>query len=200
MCLLFETIRIENSLPLNLEWHELRMRRSRKELWGMDGNFMIGNMVTIPDEMKAGLIRCNVVYGKTIEKVVFKEYRKHPVRTLRMVDCGDLDYHLKYYDRRRIEILYSQRGNCDEILMVKEGLITDTSISNVIFFDGKHWLTPHRPLLNGTCRQRLLKEGVIHEAEIRIEDLGKYKGLKLINSLRIPREENLISLCAMTGL
>ena len=54
----------------------------------------------------------------------------------------------------------------------------------LFFFDGNDWLTPDLPLLKGTCRARLLEQGVIREAELGVEDLNRFKGLKLINALR----------------
>jgi len=39
-------------------------------------------------------------------------------------------------------------------------------------------------LLKGTCRARLLDQGSIKEAAMEVEDLKKFKGLKLINALR----------------
>ena len=52
------------------------------------------------------------------------------------------------------------RGACDEILIIKDGHITDTSISNIVFRlpDG-WWLTPFTPLLKGIMRTYLLESG-----------------------------------------
>jgi 4-amino-4-deoxychorismate lyase len=192
MCLLFETIRIENGILLNREWHERRMGISRKELWGLDDPVRLDEIVELPSAMKTGIIRCNVTYEKTMQSVSFSRYLKKPVRTLKLVECGDLDYHLKYSNRSLIDDLFGKRTGCDEIILLKDGHFTDTSISNIIFFDGSRWYTPHKPLLNGTCRQRLLSEGSIHEAEITVSDLRKFKGLKMINALRFPDDEEMI--------
>ena len=83
-----------------------------------------------------------------------------------------------------MEELFAQRGNCDDVLIVKKEKITDSSYANVVFFDGKDWCTPKDPLLKGTCRARLLDQGRIKEAALGVEDLKKFQGLKLINALR----------------
>ena len=88
--------------------------------------------------------------------------------------------------------LLSEKEDCDEIIIVKDGLITETSISNLVFFDGNQWYTPDNPLLKGTCRQRLLEEKKIRETEIRVEALYKFKGFELINTMRDPEEEEMI--------
>lgn len=65
-------------------------------------------------------------------------------------------------------------------------------MSNLIFFDGRDWVTPANPLLKGTCRNRLLAEGSITGREIAPGDLVNYLGCKLINAMREPEEEELI--------
>ena len=66
---------------------------------------------------------------------------------------------------------------------MKNGLITDTSYANIVFWDGQNWLTPSTPLLAGTKRARLLHESKIKEAEIRVDDLIKYEKARIINAL-----------------
>jgi 4-amino-4-deoxychorismate lyase len=79
--------------------------------------------------------------------------------------------------------LFTQRQNHDDILIVKNGLITDTSYSNVAFFDGQLWFTPHQPLLPGTARARLLHEGCLQEAKITLTDLHRFEKCSLINAM-----------------
>jgi 4-amino-4-deoxychorismate lyase len=192
MCLLFETIRIYNGHPMYAEWHEERMNQSRRELWNLHEPLLLSAINIVPEEWKTGLVKCNVNYGPQMESITFKTYKKRPVHSLKLLECNDIDYHVKKSDRSILNDLFSRKGNCDEIVIIKNGFITDTSISNLIFFDGKNWFTPKMPLLNGTCRQRLLKEGEISEMEIRVKDLWRFSGLKLINSMRFPEEEVMI--------
>ena len=101
-----------------------------------------------------------------------------------MVSADDLDYTYKYSKREKLESLFALRGACDDVLIVRKGLITDSSYANVVFFDGGQWWTPKVPLLEGTCRARLLADGQIKAAALRVEDVKPFKGLKLINALR----------------
>jgi 4-amino-4-deoxychorismate lyase len=89
------------------------------------------------------------------------------VNSLKLVDvCSDFDYHLKFADRSALNSLRELRGDCDEILIVKNGYITDTSYSNVVFTDGQHFVAPSTFLLPGTMRASLLNWGLITEATI----------------------------------
>jgi 4-amino-4-deoxychorismate lyase len=141
-----------------------------------------------------------VVYGKEIIEISYKRYDKRPIRSLRLVSNDSLDYHVKYFDRAGLEALFAMRGDCDEIIIVKDGLITDTSISNLIFYNGVKWYTPAYPLLKGTCRDRLIFEGKIIPVDIRPEDLQKYQGCKLINAMREMEEEEMIPIGRIEGM
>jgi len=44
----------------------------------------------------------------------------------------------------------------DEVVFIKNGMVTDCSIGNLLFFDGHEWITPYIPLLKGTQRAFLL--------------------------------------------
>jgi hypothetical protein len=43
-----------------------------------------------------------------------------------------------------------QRGNADEIIIVRNGLLSDTSYSNIALFDGTMWVTPKTHLSTDT--------------------------------------------------
>jgi 4-amino-4-deoxychorismate lyase len=189
---LYETIRIANGVPQFLEWHEKRMMQARKELWHIKDPVNLKEVVYADKDFSSGIVRCNVIYGPDIRAISFRKYEKKPIRSLRLVTDDTIDYHLKYRDRSMLDSLLEKRGDADDIIIVKGGLITDTSMSNLIFRDGKEWFTPAEPLLKGTTRERLLSEGKIAERKIGPNDLGQYEGCKLINAMRLPEEEELI--------
>ena len=115
-----------------------------------------------------------------------------------MVECNSIDYHLKYSDRSLLDSLFMLRGGSDDVIIVKNGLITDTLISNLIFLEGKDWYTPASPLLKGTCRNRLLAEGRLKEQDIRPADIRNFTGCKLISAMRDPGEYELIPATEIT--
>jgi 4-amino-4-deoxychorismate lyase len=92
-------------------------------------------------------------------------YRPAVVRTLKVVHADDIDYSLKYLDRTCLTGLID-RGVADDVLIVKNGFVTDTSYSNIVFTDGLRWIMPDTPLLRGTMREKLLIEGTIREKKI----------------------------------
>ena len=198
MCLLFETIRIVNGVAEYLHWHNQRMNQAGRVSWGVDIPLITAATINVSPEYSVGLVRCNIHYKRDMQVVSFKKYEERIIRSLKMVEGNDVDYHLKYADRSALASLFSKRGTADEIIIVKNGLITDTSMSNLIFFDGKNWVTPAHPLLKGTCRERLLAEGWLIEQDIHPGDLNKFMGCKLINAMRYPGDEELIQVSEIT--
>ncbi len=75
-----------------------------------------------------------------------------------------------------------------DILIVKNGLITDTSYSNIILYDGKEWFAPKSFILNGVKRQFLLNTGKIKEIKIALEDLKNFEKISLINAMLEPQD------------
>ena len=71
----------------------------------------------------------------------------------------------------------------DEVIIEKEGYLTDITIANIAFYDGEQWFTPENPLLKGTMRAKLIDEGFLHKREIRKKDLDNYTQVALINAM-----------------
>ena len=184
MCRFIETIRVENGRALSLPYHQKRVNESLLLTGG--GNVrlslagLLGNLPTTEGVFKARIVYDNT--GKVLEQSL-SPYTPKKVRTLRLVDCDDIDYSLKYADRTRLNALAARAGSADEIIIVRHGKLTDTSYSNIALYDGENWFTPQYPLLRGTMRQRLLDEGVIQEADITPADLGRYRQVSLINAM-----------------
>ena len=78
-------------------------------------------------------------------------------------------------DRTEINKLYHQKGNFDDILIVKNNLITYTSICNIVLYDGTKYYTPALPLLKGTMRQCLIDKRIIFEDEINLNNIKLFK-------------------------
>jgi 4-amino-4-deoxychorismate lyase len=182
MCRLLETIRCENGVLQNLTWHQARLDYARKMLFKSFRRFNLEDLV-VPEEFKSGLFKCRVIYAEDLENVEFLPYQLPKIESLKMVVNDEIDYHHKFADRSKIQKLFEKRGLADDILIVKNGLISDTSYANILFFDGENWLTPSKPLLQGTQRAKLLSEMKIIPANITPADLLKYSKARLINAM-----------------
>ena len=180
--LLIETIRTCNRRLENIAQHNERMNRSRWELFGAAEKIDLNEVIKIPVGLPSAVHKCRVLYGSDIQQVEFVPYQHKKINSFQLVTADDLEYSYKYADRSRLRSLL-HNSMADEIIIVKNGLVTDSSFANLCFFDGEKWLTPSAPLLPGTMRAKLLAEGKIHEADIRPTDLRLFKKIKLINAM-----------------
>ncbi|GAA5220726.1 hypothetical protein GCM10025777_13560 [Membranihabitans marinus] len=140
------------------------------------------NEIKIPSNLPPSLFKCRVVYSNKIETIEFIPYEIRTIHSFECVEDKGIDYRFKRCDRSALNTLKAS-SHCDEIIIIREGLVTDSSYANLAFYDGDHWYTPDSPLLPGTCRARLLNEKTIKSTRIRVEDLKKYKEFKLINAM-----------------
>ncbi len=171
-----ETIKILDGVILHLDYHQERLNRALDS----SDRYELQKIINPPAK---GLYRCRITYNTQDMKIEYLKYTKRSVEHLKLVTNDKILYDKKYANRDLLNTLFSLREKCDDILIIKNGLVTDTSISNIAFFDGKTWITPKRPLLKGTCRARLLNEHKIVEKDIKVEDIKRYKKIALMNAM-----------------
>jgi 4-amino-4-deoxychorismate lyase len=174
---------VVNGKLINLKWHQNRFEASYFKFYKELTNIKLNKVIQVPDEHSNGLVKLRFLYNKTDCFCQFDTYEKKSIKTLKLVENNDINYSLKFVDRSKLQELLKQKDKADEILIVKNGLITDTSFTNIAFFDGSQWFTPQFPLLHGTARARLLFEKKIIAKSIRMEDLSSYQYFKLFNAM-----------------
>ncbi|MBP6065102.1 aminotransferase class IV family protein [Bacteroides sp.] len=191
MCRFIETIRVEKGRPLHVEYHNQRMNDTRLAFWPEAKVLTLTDYLLPPGHSE--VMKCRVIYSEGVEEVTYTPYTIRPVQSLCLVCSNTLDYAFKSANRDAINQLYQQKGVKDDVLIVKNGLITDTSIANVAFFDGANWFTPKNPILKGTQRAQLLQRGIIQEKEITVEQLYSFSQISIFNAM-IPFQTILIDI------
>lgn len=185
MSRLIESICIFNGEIRNLPEHQIRMNRARKELFGLEDECSLQPIIQSELAKRnygKGKFKCRILYQQEIEFMEILPYQIQPLHSFRLVEASEIDYSYKWENRTSLIQLKNSVLE-DEIILVKNGRITDTSYSNLVFFDGENWITPAYPLLNGTMRQALLKQKKIAEEEINPKDLNRFFSFKLINAM-----------------
>lgn len=194
MSQLLETLKCKDGILYNLDWHNSRFNKARKEYFGLSTKMNLVNFIKIPHSFKNGLFRCRISYSTSIENIEFipHEYRK--IESIKLVVDNAIDYHLKFADRQKLQNLFEQREDCDDIIILKNGRITDSFNANLVFFDGQKWWTSDTPLLPGTQRARLIDEGKIEVCVITPISLSRYKKIGFINALQDLEEMPIIDI------
>lgn len=181
---LLETIQVRDGKPINIDYHSARFNLARAELFGISAPLDLSEFIQIPKDCLSGIFRCRLIYEQNIEEIGFSPYQFKPIQSLKIVEAPDTDYAYKWADRQVFKDLLHQNSDADEIIISKNGSITDCTFANLAFWDGKKWFTPGTPLLKGTKRAKLLEDGKIAETEINVSDVKKFQKVCLINSFR----------------
>jgi 4-amino-4-deoxychorismate lyase len=176
-----ESIRFEKGSYQLLEFHQERINATYRKFFPLTIPFHLAAHLPKLDFEKT--YKVSVVYSNDSIDIEFAEYLKRKVTSLRIIEEDKVDYSFKFEARTKIEQLYVKRHNADDIIIIKKGLVTDSSYANLVFWDGNLWYTPKSHLLNGVKRQYYLRTGLISEKEITLKTLFDYKKVSLINSM-----------------
>ena len=185
-----ETIKLSDGCVFHLAYHQERVCNTFLHFFPNEKVLSLSDMIEKVALPTQGKHKIRIVYGSEHPSVEVLPYQIRPIATIKCVEADFLDYSYKFLDRTFLNTLKESAGT-DEVIFVKNGKVTDSSYANIIFFDGKQWLTPSTFLLNGTCRQRLLNEGKITEAPIHYTDIHNFEQIGFINAMLDMGEFNL---------
>lgn len=185
-----ETIRVENGVAFLLERHQQRMERTFEA-------FQKDNLIDLKEVFHSleipsdGLFKWRLLYdlnGDFSSELL--SYQVLKFKDFQLVNDDNVNYHFKFEDRAALNQLKAQ-AEAQEIIIVRQGKITDTSFSNLLFKKGEHWVTPKSFLLNGVQRQYLLAENKIEEVEITLNNIIGFSHFQLINAMNRMNERTI---------
>jgi 4-amino-4-deoxychorismate lyase len=183
MSLLIESIKVWNGRLCHLPYHEMRANRSRRELLGVHEPVRWADHIVVPDSCRKGLFKCRVVFGHSIEEICFTPYKTRKIQSLKLVYTSGVKYSHKLLERQELDVLWAQRQDCDEIIIVNDDLLTDAYYYNLVFQKGNTWITPDTPLLEGVRRQLLLDKNQLITQKLCVGDIRSMDKVHLINAL-----------------
>ena len=177
-----ETIKIFDGEVFHMDYHQKRYESVLKDFSIVE----IKDLKSFINPPKSGLYRCRLTYDLSSSnqniKVQYIKYKKKDVKTLKIIN-NNIEYKYKSTCRDELDKLYKLRDNCDDIIIIKDSLVRDTSIANIAFYTGSEWITPKNPLLKGTTRQRFIDESKLIEVDINEQDIRKFKKVALLNAM-----------------
>jgi len=175
MSYFFETIKCEDFEVFHLHYHNQRIANT------IGLNINLQEYIYPPTN---DLLRAKVIYTQEgIKKIDYFKYIPKDIKIFKIIEDDTIEYKYKYLNRDNIENLSTKLGIADELLIIKNGLLSDTTIANIALFQEGRWFTPKIPLLQGTTRARLLEEKVIYEATLTIDDLKKSSKIAIMNAM-----------------
>ncbi len=181
--LLIESICIKNQQVQLLEYHNQRANMARSALYKKAEMLDLGKVIDVA-EAKESIVKCRIVYGDKIESVAYQPYELRPIRSLKVIEIDDTwNYDHKYLDRDQLDVYFSQRGSADDMIMIQNGLVTDSYYGNLAFLKNGMWYTPEKPLLKGTKRARLIDQEQIIQQHITQEQITSYESVRIFNAM-----------------
>lgn len=176
-----EAIKLKEGKLYNLPYHQARLDRTQVRFGGE--KIILSDILSdIPDNAKTGFFKCRVEYGRYLNKIEFIPYSYRKIKEVCLVTDNSIDYSFKYTDRKKLNKLLDQSG-CDDIIIVKQELITDAHSSNLVFRSSEGLFTPSSCLLKGTKRQQLIDQNIITERRITVNDINSYSHVYFINAM-----------------
>ena len=183
MCRFIETIKVVDGKIMNLERHVQRVMETAKHFQYNELHIDRERLESIA-KASVGISKLRFIYDCTgIHDITCTPYMMRRISQLLLADGNAIDYRFKYEDRTMLDSMKRNSGKETEMLIVKDGFITDTTYTNVAFNDGKQWLTPRKPLLAGTKRALLIEKGLITEHDIKPSDINNYHSIALFNAM-----------------
>lgn len=183
MIKLVESIRILNGRVSLLKYHEDRCNLSRKNLFAETKQLKFSGKIIIPANYQKGLVKCRLIYGKDIEDISFQHYIIRKINKIKIIYNDSISYQYKYLDRKELDDLFKLKMECDEVMIVKNGLITDAYYYNFVFQKGKEYFTPKVPLLEGVRMTNLILNKRIIKKDIFATEIHKFDTIHLINAM-----------------
>jgi 4-amino-4-deoxychorismate lyase len=175
-----ESICLHNGRYKNLLLHQERVNKTFAQFFKGTNPFSLTSI--LPNIDLDGTYKVRIVYDSDCEDLEFIEYKKRKIETIEIVESKKFSYTFKFDDRRKIDKLIKS-SNADDIIILMDGEIKDSSYANLAFWNGEDWITPANPLLEGVRRAQLLAEGKIQKAPIHVSDLDGFEKVSLINAM-----------------
>jgi 4-amino-4-deoxychorismate lyase len=177
-----ESIKVEDQEIFLLDLHQKRVNQTFAH-FGKEGSIDLAKIYKNLQHDEDGLFKLRISYD--LDKKVRTQmipYAIPEIHSFQLVENNSFDYSFKFEDRKELEKM-KMKSKAEEIIIVKNNHITDTSFSNLLFLKGKDWFTPTSYLLNGVQRQNLLKHKKIKETEITLQNIKQFTHFQLINAL-----------------
>jgi 4-amino-4-deoxychorismate lyase len=175
-----ESIKIENQKIFNLALHQKRVNEIFKN-FGKKNYLDLDKLFKDLEHDEDGLYKLRIVYDLNSKFTLnLIPYAYSEITQISLVENNTLSYSFKFEDRKIFETM-KNKAKSEEIIIVKNNHITDSSYANLLFLKDKKWFTPTTYLLNGVQRQNLLNAKKVKETEINLQNLKEFSHFQLIN-------------------
>ncbi len=177
-----ESIKVEDQKIFLKELHQKRMNDTFSH-YGKVCTIDIFSLFLDLEHDENGLYKFRIEYDLENQfNTQLIPYATSELDDFELVIDNEINYSFKSGDRTQLQKL-KDKSHADEVIIVKNNQITDTSYSNLLFLKDKTWFTSKSYLLNGVMRQNLLQLKKIKETEITLDNIKEFTHFQMINAL-----------------
>ncbi len=195
MTRLIESIRIYNGCAELLARHQQRVKSAYLHIFNSTSPLALNKIIALSPPPGSGLYKLRVEYEENSFEMEYIPYSTPEFRGYRLVNIpSDFDYRFKYADRALFDLITRETEPGMLPILVRDGMITDSTFTNLVFRKGDTLFTPITPLLKGVQISKLIDDGsvkpsIIAQADIKLYDeiiptnamnpLGEMRGIML---------------------
>ncbi len=186
MSLFFESILVRNGIPKHLHYHQNRVNRTYRDFYAAPPALDLESEWSMPDrtpsshDLKARIIyNQNGVVDRSIEI-----YQRKPIYTLHVKRLDDAQkYPFKSTNRTWIDESLIDLPEDADVLYERDGLILESSFTNIALLKNRVWYTPSQPIHRGTTLERFIAMGHLTPVDIHLAELADFEEIRLFNAL-----------------
>ncbi len=178
-----ESIQLKDGQFIRLSYHQARVDYVFKNYFPDRSAISLEEILSKSSLPSEGLFKCRIVFDNEIQSIEFQPYIMRKIETLRLVETDRKSTYFKSENRDKLNEAFLKRGDCDDVILVRDGFLTDASYHNIALYDNENWITPRKPLIFGTNRSKLLENKIIAEGDIKVDDLKSYSKIRLFNAM-----------------
>lgn len=181
---LFESIRVNDGQVPLLNFHQQRIDLSYSNIFKKASTFNLKECIE-PFLKKDGIQKCRFIYDDKNYNVEVIDYQLiEPKRIGWLRIDPNFNYSFKFFNRSFFNKIKEVYSHCDEIILIQNNEITDSTYCNLVVYLNGQWTLPTSYLLNGVERSRIISKYKFTIEPISIDNFLSAKEYKLINAMR----------------
>ncbi|HPL05007.1 MAG TPA: aminotransferase class IV [Bacteroidales bacterium] len=179
-----ESIRLENGVVHNLNYHQERVNKTFLQIFKMPVNFSLEKIISENKFPKQGLFKIRIVYDSHRQTIEFATYTRPKFHSYKLIEIeNDFTYSFKSTDRKFFDTIYQETDKNALPILIQNKNVSDSVFSNLIFEKNGNLYSPNTPLLFGTMLSQSLQQHKINMITIKEDEVKNFDYIYPINAM-----------------
>lgn len=179
-----ESIRLENGVVHNLNYHQERVNKTFLRIFKMPANFSLEKIISENKFPQQGLFKIRIVYDSHRQSIEFATYTRPKFHTYKLVEIEkNFTYSFKSTDRKLFDTISQETDKNTLPILIQNKNVSDSVFSNLIFEKNGKLYSPNTPLLFGTMLSQSLLQHEITMITIKEDEIKNFDYIYPINAM-----------------